>query len=227
MKQESKNRKCIDQVKQILRKYQRTPQQVRYIFKKVREEEKYQVPTKSRKLPEYLNDAEIGAVLDLSLKKDSTTALLIPLAIGTGLRINELTNLQIKDIDFNNYQIKVVQGKGSKDRIVVINYELAHKIKSYIGDRKAGYLFVKKNHTKYSKRALQKKIQKIFKELSLAKKLSAHSLRHTYGTLLRRKGMKIQDIQMLMGHSRMSTTEIYAHLELAPIKEEYFKLIGF
>jgi site-specific recombinase XerD len=227
MKQETINQKCAQEVLGLLRKYNRNPSQVRYIFKRVRELGKYQVPNKPRKLPDYLNDTEIGAVLDLSLKMDSTTSLLIPLGIFTGLRINEITNLQVQHIDLNSYQIKVVQGKGSKDRIVPINYELASKIKYYIGDRKTGYLFVKSNHTQFSKRGLQKKIEKVFNTISLAKKLSAHSLRHTYATLLLRRGMSLDRIQLLMGHSKRSTTEIYAHLELEPVKQEYFKLMGF
>lgn len=227
MKEETINKKCIIEILNILRKYNRSPSQVRYIFKKVRERGNYQIPNKGIKLPDYLTESEIGAVLQKSLSEDKTTRLLIPLGIFTGLRISELSNLQINNIDFNNFQIKVVQGKGKKDRFVPINYEICDKIRSYISDRRSGYLFVKSNKTRYTIRGLQKKIKKVFEKLGLAKNISAHSLRHTYGTLLRRKGMKIQDIQMLMGHSKISTTEIYAKMELEPIKKEYFNLIGF
>lgn len=227
MKEETINEKCINNILTELRKYKRTPEQVRYIFKKVREKGNYQTPNTPKKLPDYLNDVEIGAVLDVATNSDDTTRLLIPFALFTGLRISELENIQIKDIDFNTYQIKVVSGKGAKDRIVLINNVLVNYIKSYIQDRKKGYLFVKSNNTKFTKRALQKKIYKVFDKLQLNKKLSAHSLRHTYATLLRRRGMSLDKIQILLGHSKRSTTEIYAHLELQPIKEEYFKLMGF
>lgn len=222
-----KHEKKVDKILSILREDNSTPLQVRYIFKRVREKGKYQIQATPKRLPDYLNDVEIGAILNLSLQKDKTTALIIPLAIFTGMRINEITNLQVQHIDLTSYQIKIVQGKGSKDRFILINYELASKIKSYIGDRKAGFLFVKKNLTPYTKRALQKKIENTFKELSLDKKLSAHSLRHTYATLLLRRGMSLDRIQLLLGHSKRATTEIYAHLELEPVKQEYFKLMGF
>ena len=193
----------------------------------MREKGKYQVPKEKKQLPDYMNDAEIGAILDLSSKKDETTSLLIPLGIFTGLRISELSNLKIQEIDFENYQIKVVGGKGGKDRYIPINNVIIRYIKGYINDRKKGYLFVKSNQTPYSKRALQKKVEKLLKELSLDKKLSSHSLRHTYATLLRRRGMSLERIQVLLGHSRRTTTEIYAKMELEPVKEDYFKMIGF
>ena len=227
MKEETKNEKCVNEILSVLKKYNRSPSQVRYIFKRVREKGKYQVPKEKKQLPDYMNDAEIGAILDLSSKKDETTSLLIPLGIFTGLRISELSNLKIQEIDFENYQIKVIGGKGGKDRYIPINNVIIRYIKGYINDRKKGYLFVKSNQTPYSKRALQKKVEKLLKELSLDKKLSSHSLRHTYATLLRRRGMSLERIQVLLGHSRRTTTEIYAKMELEPVKEDYFKMIGF
>lgn len=226
-KETIKERNVIQKILSIVREDNATPEQVRYYFKRVRELGGYQVPNKPKKLPDYLTDPEIGLILNLSSNMDATTRLLIPLGIFTGLRIAEINNLQIQDIDFNNFQLKVVQGKGKKDRYVPINQYLVSMIRSYIDKRDRGFLFVKSNKTKYSKRALQKKIEKVFSQVSLAKNLSAHSLRHTYGTLLRRKGMSLDQIQILMGHSKRTTTEIYAHIELEPVKQEYFKLIGF
>ena len=226
-KNTTKNNHAINKILKILRDNKCTPEIVRYIFKRVREEGNYQVAHVPKKLPDYLDDAEIGEILKISSNLDSTTRLLIPLAIFTGLRIGELTNIKIIDIDFNNFQLKVVQGKGKKDRYVPLNQYLCSMIRSHIDKRVRGNLFVKTNETPYTKRALQKKIQKVFVLSKLSKNLSAHSLRHTFGTLLRRKGMSLDKIQILMGHSKRSTTEIYAHLELAPVKEEYFKLIGF
>lgn len=226
MKEESINVKCVSEILKVLRKYKRSPAQVRYIFKRVRESGSYQVPNKKRSLPDFLNDTEISFILEKSNSLDKTTRLLIPLAIFTGLRISELRNMKIEDIDFNNYQIKIVAGKGLKDRYVPINNTLITYIKYYIDTRKKGFLFVKTNLTPYTIRALQKKIEKCISLMGINKKLSSHSLRHTYATLLRRRGMTLDKIQILMGHSSIKTTEIYAHIELQPIKEDYFKLMG-
>jgi integrase/recombinase XerD len=223
----TKKKNAIDKVVKIYRDMGATPEEVRYMQKKEREIGGWQTPNKGRKLPDYLSEPEIGAILNKSIHADSTTRLLVSVAIFTGLRIAELRNLKIEDIDYDQYQIKVVQGKGSKDRFVPAKNNLLIQIKDYVGDRKSGFLFVKSNHTPFSVRGLQKKIEKIFIVCRFVKKLSAHSLRHTYASLLRRNGMQLQDIQILLGHSTIKTTEIYAHIEIAPIKEQFFQLIGF
>lgn len=227
MKQDNKNIKCIEDITKTLKKYNRTPQQVRYIFKKVRENSGYQIKNLKKRLPDFLNDDEIRYVIDQTLKeKNKITRVLIPFAINTGLRISEIRNLHIQDIDFSNYQLRVVNGKGGKDREVILPQGMAQLLKTYLNDRKKGHVFVKSDHTPYTIRALQIMIKNVFDKLSLDKKLSAHSLRHTYATLLRRKGVSLDRIQLLMGHTSRETTEIYAHLELAPIKEEVLKLLN-
>jgi len=225
-KESVQTRNMINKIKEVLKQYNATPRTVRYVFKKVREEGNYQVPKVARKLPDYLNDAEIHHILTLSVQKDNTTSLLIHLATFTGLRIKEINDLQIQHIDFYGGQLKVVAGKGNKDRYVPLSTALMQHIKAYAGNRDKGFLFVKSDQTKYTKRALQKKIETMFKECSFVKKLSTHSLRHTYATLLRRRGMSLENIQILLGHGSKKTTEIYAHIELAPVKEEFIRLMG-
>jgi len=227
MKETIKHKNAIDKVLAVLRYYACTPQEIRYIFKRVRERGKYQVKGKGRILPDYLNDAEIDHILTQTLNYDKTTSMLIHTGIFTGLRIGEQHKLLIENIDFNHRQLKVVQGKGNKDRYVPLSNSILQQLKLYIGNRKSGYLYVKTNHTAYCKRALQKKVEKVIKDIGYTKHITTHSLRHTYATLLRRKGMSLDNIQVLMGHSKRATTEIYAHIEIAPIKDQYIKMIGF
>lgn len=203
-----------------------SPQEVRYLFKKVRELGKYQVKGSSRRLPDFLNDAEIDVFLNKSLEMDKSTRMLVYLGIFTGLRVQEMSNLLIEDVDFSGRQLKVVLGKGGKDRYVPMTTNLMLQIKAYVGDRKKGYLLAKSNQTQYSVRALQKKIEKLVELCGINKKVHTHTLRHTFATLLLRRGMSLERIQLLMGHSSRKTTEIYAHLELAPVKEQFIQLIG-
>jgi site-specific recombinase XerD len=217
---------CIDEIIITKRKYNLTPEQNRYIDKRVRELLKLQIPKVQKTLPDFLNASEIHYILKTAQEKSPFDSLLIEFLIFTGLRINEAKNLLIPQIDFQNNQLKVIQGKGSKDRYVPISDNLLHKIKLYIGDRKSGYLWVKRNLTAFTKRALQKRITHVIKACNFDKKLTTHSLRHSFACLCLAKGLRLEDIKLMMGHDTIKTTEIYAKLELGSIKEQYLQLMG-
>ena len=221
-----KNLNAINKILQIVREGSFTPQQVRYLFKKVREEGKYQVKNTTKTLPEFLNDAEIYTITNKSIEYGKNPMMLINLAIFTGLRVAEMSNLMIEHIDFNNHQLKVVQGKGGKDRMIPLTNNLLIHLKSHITDRKKGYVLCKGNETKYTTRALELMVEKIVDKCGFTKHIHTHTLRHTFATLLLRKGIPLERIQLLLGHSKITTTQIYAHMELAPVKEQFIQLIG-
>jgi len=223
MKQPTQIKHCITKVIEVKRSYNLTPQQNRYVDKRTREVMKFQMPLVPKKLPDHLIPAEIYQLFKVS--KDNTR-FLIEFLIMTGLRINEARCLLIQHIDLNNNQLKVVSGKGGKDRYVPLSENMIHKIKMFTNKRQSGYLFAKSNNTQYTKRALQKKVEKAIKLSGFTKKLSTHSLRHTFACLCLSRGMRLEDIQLLMGHSRIETTQIYAKLELGDIKEKYLQLMG-
>jgi len=220
MKKTTKLNNCIIKMTEIVSYYRLTPEQYRYVSKKVREGVGLKVEKRPKRLPDYLTSAEIYGLLNINQDKPFVV-LLCDFLIQTGLRISELNNLMIQDIDFRDLQVKVVQGKNRKDRIVPITRSMAHKLSLHCGKRKSGYVFCKNNNTKYSKRALQHIVKSAINRCNFNKDLTTHSLRHTFACLMRQKGMKIQDIQILMGHSSVTTTEIYAKMSLGPIKEEY------
>lgn len=224
MQKTTKLNNCIKQVSEIKNKYQLSPQQNRYVDKIVRERLKLQVPKQPRKLPDFLSPAEIWVLLKKA-QNDSYASVLIEFLIFTGLRINEARNLMIEHIDFENNQLKVIQGKGAKDRYVPITTNLQSKIRLFLNGRQKGYVFAKPNQRQYTKRAMQYIVMKYINECNFEKKLSTHSLRHTFGTMCRSKGLKIQDIQGLMGHSSVKTTEIYAKIELGAVKDQFLQLL--
>lgn len=221
-----KNKTIISKILRILKENKKNPTQVRYILKQVREKGNYQVKNKAKPLPDFLNTTEIDYLILKSLKYDSTTSLIISFLITTGLRISEATNLLVDNIDFENRQLKVVCGKGSKDRYIPLINSTMVQIKAYLRGRKSGNLFVKEDMTKYTKRGLQIKINKVIKECSFEKKIKVHTLRHTFATVLRSQGMSIERIQLLMGHSSINVTQIYAHIELGPVKKEFIELMN-
>ena len=220
--------RTIGKILDILRENNFSPFKVKYIFKIVKERGNYFIPRRSRSLPDSLNDAEIDFLLNKAVSINNEISMICHLGIFTGLRVSEMSNLLIKNIDFESRVIKVVAGKGGKDRFVPLSISLMQHLKAYIGDRKEGYLFHNNaSNNKYSTRTFQRKVKNILDICKFRKKLSIHSLRHTYGCFLRRKGMRLDQIQILMGHSSIVTTEIYARIEIAPIKEEFIRMIGF
>jgi len=210
---ESKQKKCIKEILAILKKHQMTPTQVRYIFKKVRESGNYQKPKSKRKLPDFLNPAEIHHLRNVINQNFTPQDMfMFDFMLGTGLRIGEFVNLMITDLDFTNATLKVPFVGKTGNRYVPFPMSLQTKTKLYLNGRRRGYLFVKKDETQYTTRALQAKIKKIYNIGALDKKLTMHSLRHTYATVLRANGVALQDIQVYLGHSSIKVTEIYAHL---------------
>ena len=215
----------INKIYKILTDANVTPQEARYIFKQVRNKGKWAVPKVSKKLPDYLNPSEYWYLLEL-VQNDQLTGIIIESLVNTGLRVSEFTNLLVQNIDFYQNQIKVVQGKGSKDRYVPITTNLKSKWKLWLNNRSTGYLVQKKNNKPYTKRAIQQRITNALKKLNISgKKLSTHSLRHTYACFCLSKGMRLEDIKLLLGHSNIKTTEIYAKLELGDIKDKFIQLM--
>ena len=131
----------------------------------------------------------------------------------------------IADLDFDNNQLKVVEGKGKKDRYVPLTTNVASKLKLLIQGRKSGWVFAKKNNKPYTVRAFQNRITNQLQLVGFDKKLHTHSLRHTFACLCLAKGLKLQDVQLLMGHSSIKTTEIYGRLELGTIKQDFLQLM--
>lgn len=214
----------VESIVKLMSDYQLTPQQARYVFKRVREKSNLQLPKIKKSLPDYLSAAEIYRLLEVC-KSDVFDGLLAEFLIFTGLRISEATNIQVGHIDFSDNLLKVIEGKGGKDRYVPLSTNLQHKIKLYLNGRTSGYVFGKVNGRKYTIRALQKRIKGRLNECGFPKKLSTHSLRHTFACLCLARGITLDRIKLLMGHSSIKTTEIYAKLELGDVKEQFLSLM--
>lgn len=220
-----KKKKIIEEIVKIVKHYNLTPTEFRYVVGEVRKSCNLQIPKRAKKLPDFLNSGEIYFLLNN--EKNMLTQLLMEFLIFTGLRISEARNIMIQDIDFNNDQLKVIQGKGHKDRYVPLTSNLGQKLKLYLQERKRGYLFTKKNNMPFTKRALQKRVSQSLNSCGFNKVLSTHSLRHTFACLCLARGITIEKIKLFMGHSSIKTTEVYAKLELGSVKEEFLSLMDY
>jgi len=223
MKKEIGLRKTIEEIKSIIRNRNLNPQQLRYVNKIVRNELGLVVPVVPKELPRYLTPAEIYHFLEVAGSISPKHRLFIEFLIVTGLRVNEARNVMIEDFKSNN-QLFVRKPKFGKQRYVPYTNSIKNKIDLFMKDRK-GYLWTNSKHKLYDKRTLQYWVEAVRNKANMLD-VHTHTLRHTYACLMLSKGLRIEELKTLMGHSSIKTTEIYGRLELGEIKQKYLQFMG-
>jgi site-specific recombinase XerD len=175
---------------------------------------------RKRKIPDFLSEDEALSLLDVEKKRDLA---LISTLYGCGLRISELANLKISDVQGNFIRVK---GKGNKWRIVPIPEFTLSVLNDYILERnkvaKTDFLFINKFGSRLSERYIRKIVRRVG-ILKLGKKVWPHLLRHSYASHLLKNGADIRIIQELLGHSSINTTQKYLHLDLDSVLFVYKK----
>lgn len=187
-------------------------------------------PKTAKKLPKVLSEEEINKLLDINLKTDFDyrNKAMLELMYSSGLRVSELVNLTINDIDLNNASVRIF-GKGAKERIVPLddyaiealnNYILYHRTPLFKHGEN-NYLFLNNHGTKMTRQGFFKILEKIAKEKGIKSELSPHTLRHSFATHLLKHGADLRSIQELLGHSDISTTQIYTHITNERLQKNY------
>lgn len=186
-------------------------------------------PKLPKRLPKVLNISEIDKII----KKHSNSEdyAIIELLYSAGIRVSELTDLTINNIDLKQKIIKVF-GKGSKERIIPINSKCIEVIKNYLKKRELialkynskDFLFLDENGNKISRQKVYKIIHNLGKQID--KNISPHTIRHTFATHLLENGADLRVVQELLGHSSIVTTQLYTHISKKTLKEVYFKING-
>ena len=187
-------------------------------------------PKIAKKLPNYLTEEEVNKLLDINLitPYDYRNKAMLEILYATGLRITELCNLKLSDVDVNNCFIRVY-GKGKKERIVPITDLALKYLLTYIyeyrnlilKDKDSEYLFISNSLTNISRQGFFKILKKECKRCGIEKNVSPHVLRHSFATHLLKHGADLRIIQELLGHEDITTTQIYAHLVNEKIKNDY------
>jgi integrase/recombinase XerD len=163
------------------------------------------------KLPVVLNQKEVQELLQAPILLKHR--VLISILYGCGLRCQEVRKLQIQDIDFERNMMHIRQSKGKKDRYVPIGRLLMNEIKNYLmQDKPVKWLFNGKNFKGYSPQGVQRAIREAQRKTLIQKRITPHTLRHTYATHLLEQGLDIVSIKELLGHSHIQTTMIYLHV---------------
>lgn len=192
-------------------------------------------PRPEKRLPRFLRDEQIEALMgtpNTSEPIGARDAAMLEMLYATGVRISELVGLNVEDVDLKAGEAKVF-GKGSKERIVLVGRAAIEALTWYIkwsrpkllgmesGDGIEKALFVNKFGQRLSARSVRRRLEKHFKVVSDEMRISPHVLRHTFATLMLEHGADLRSIQELLGHSSISTTQVYAHVSRERLKQVY------
>ncbi|OGH97658.1 MAG: hypothetical protein A2X43_14065 [Candidatus Margulisbacteria bacterium GWD2_39_127] len=214
--------KLIKQIAATCRKEHFDYEDIKYIFRRVREELEVRPARKSKALPDIMTDEELKQFFSTIDKVNIIHSILFRLMYYTGMRISELCNVRLADIDIEACKIKVVQGKGSKDRTVLYPETFKLTLKTYIaGLSKQTYLFESAQYKQFTPRRIQQLFKRYKTNAGITKDLTPHSLRHQCLTYLTSKGLTDSQIQLVSGHSSKDVLSIYQHLSLNHVEGNY------
>ena len=174
-------------------------------------------PKQEKYLPISMSEDEVDKLLispDLSIEIEVRDKAMIEMLYATGMRISELLNLKIIDMDINRCVVKVL-GKGSKERLIPFGESALEALNSYFSVRKnstSKEVFLSNRGSKLSRVAFWKRIKIYLSRANLKESISPHTLRHAFATHLLNRGADLRSVQLLLGHSDLSTTQIYTHI---------------
>ncbi|MBP7652904.1 site-specific tyrosine recombinase XerD [Candidatus Dependentiae bacterium] len=188
-----------------------------------------EMPKMSRKLPDYLTEEEVKRLIespDLNEITGIRDKAMIEILYGSGVRVSELIGLKIKNLYLEEGYIKVF-GKGSKERIIPIGKYAEESLKNYLASARhklsridsEDYLFITQRGEKFTRQAINKMLYNYAIKSGIGRKVTPHLFRHTFATHLINNGADLRSVQEMLGHTDISATQIYTHLDLRYIKE--------
>lgn len=166
---------------------------------------------RNKKIPVVLSRAEIKKLTDAT--DNPKYRLMISLGYSCGLRVSEVVNLQVADLDIEELVVHIKGAKGKKDRISVLPRKLRSDLRNSIAGRRVDdFVFVSHRGGKLTTTSLQKMFRRSLAKAKIQKKATFHTLRHSFATHLLENGVDIRYVQELLGHSNIRTTQIYTHI---------------
>lgn len=187
-------------------------------------------PKIKKSLPKVLSEEEVSTLLDIDLNDDFDyrNKAMLELMYSSGLRVSELINLKVNDIDLKNDCVRIF-GKGSKERIIPLSEYALDALDGYIYNHRKelfkhgenDYLFLNNHGNNMTRQGFFKILKKIAKDKNIKTDFSPHSLRHSFATHLLKHGADLRSIQELLGHSDISSTQIYTHVTNERLQNSY------
>ena len=190
-------------------------------------------PKKEKRIPKFINYNNMEEILNvpnIKTKEGQRERVILEVLYASGVRVSELVNIKLKDIDFSNKNI-LIFGKGSKERLVSFGDYALEYINLYLKEGrnllldgvKSDYLIVGKKSEKLTTRRVEQIIDDIIKRTSIKLNITPHMFRHTFATHLLDNGCDLPVVQELLGHASLSSTEIYTHVSNEHLREVYLK----
>lgn len=195
----------LSSIKSFYKEIAKKPQKIDIKFAKRR-----------RRLPVILSHVEIMEII--RTLQNIKHRLMIALAYGAGLRVSEVTNLKIQDLNFSEKTMHIRQAKGAKDRISIIPETIIEELKNFAKKQQpSSYLFPSNRGGKLTTRTLQKIFHTTLEAAGITKNATFHSLRHSFATHLLEAGVNLRIIQELLGHQSIKTTQVYTRVSASLI----------
>lgn len=189
-----------------------------------------ELPKLRKKLPTVLSKEEVEKLLDIDLTDcySYRNKAMLELLYSTGLRVSELVNLELSNIDLESCTLKTI-GKGNKERIIPISDYALYYVEKYINEYRGSmlkkgvnnYVFINNHGNAMTRQGFFKIIKKLALEKDIKTPISPHTLRHSFATHLLDYGADLRSIQEMLGHSNLSTTQIYTHVSSEHLKDNY------
>lgn len=197
---------CLNAIKFFYREVVKAPEKIDLKFAK-----------RTKKLPIVLSRREIAEII--SATNNVKHKLFLSLAYGAGLRVSEVINLQVRDVDFEELTIHLKQAKGKKNRITIFPEKLKAEIQSLAaGKDKKDFVFESERGGRLAARTVQKVFENSLKKSKIKKDATFHSLRHSFATHLLENGVDVRYVQELLGHQNIRTTQRYTQVTNPKLK---------
>ena len=185
------------------------------------------IPKFKKSIPDILSIEEVDKLLDIEVIDhiSARNKAMLELMYASGLRVTELVNLKPNDIDLENNTVRTM-GKGKKERIIPIGDYATNAVENYLynyrpDNKKCDYLFLNNHYNQMTRQGFFKVMKKLLLEKGINIKFSPHTLRHSFASHMLSNGADLRTIQELLGHSNISTTEIYLYVNSKEIRKNY------
>lgn len=190
-------------------------------------------PRQEKKVPSFLSEEEISSLLEMpegNRPADLRDRAILEMFYATGIRVSELVNLNVEDIHFSDRIIRV-RGKGKKERLVPFGRKAAEALNNYLAVRailpkklaEPQSVFISRLGSRLTPRSIQRMVKKFIQRTAVSRRISPHSLRHSFASHLLSRGADLRVIQELLGHASLATTQKYTHVDLKQLLETYRK----
>jgi integrase/recombinase XerD len=223
----NENTKLIRDISRLVRRARIDYEGFRRVCSRVRKEAGLQRPPRSRKLPHILSETSLKRFFDaVQASGNLQHEIMLKLLFLTAVRVSELTNIRVEDLDLDACKIFIEQGKGAKDRYILFPETFRLILKAHFAANPENrYLFESRQRTKFSPRRVQQIVSEYAAIAELPEHVHPHLLRHQMLTWLTAQGVPDAQIQLISGHASKKSLEVYQHLSLAQVEAGYQRAV--